>query len=110
MHMQHELADLRRALIEVDRALRPLRERPGSARLVRRLEGDLRRMQEDVDDLALEAAAVTGGGGPVLPGLQPIPIPPREPSAAYDPECEDEGLAGWRNPVSTQTRGGGSRR
>ena len=109
MPMHHELADLRRALTEVDRALRPLRERPGSARLVRRLEGDLRRMQEDVDDLAVEAAAVTAGTGPVLPGLAPIPIPPREPSATYDPECEDEGLAGWCNPVSAQTRGGGSR-
>jgi hypothetical protein len=100
MQMQEELAELRQALAGVNRALRPLRERPASQRLVRRLEADLRRMQEDVDDLALEAVAVTGVATPAVTDMQPIPIPPRDPVTTYDPECEDEGLAGWRTQVS----------
>ena len=99
MQMQQELTDLRTALLGVNRALRPLRERPASQRLVRRLEADLRRMQEDVDDLAQEATAVTGLTSVSDRDLQPIPIPPRDPGSVYDPECEDEGLAGWRAPA-----------
>jgi hypothetical protein len=99
MQMQQELARLRQTLHDVERALAPLRARPASQRLVRRLESDLRRMQEDVDDLALEAVAAAPTRPP-LPGLQPIPVPPREPLATYQPDCEDEGLAGWRAAAS----------
>jgi hypothetical protein len=100
MDLQGEIDELRRALAEVNRALRPLRERPASGRLVRRLEADLRRMQEDVDDLSLDAQPAAGGLLPPLRDFEPIPMPPREDFVTYDPEAEDEGLAGWRSPAA----------
>ena len=107
MNLQDELDGLRRALDEVNRALRPLRERPASSRLVRRLEADLRRMQEDVDDLNVDAQQAAAGSVPLARDFEPVPIPPRDDAVAYDPEAEDEGLAGWRNPVvSPQARVG----
>lgn len=105
MDLQGEIDDVRRALAEVNRALRPLRERPSSGRLVRRLEADLRRMQEDVDDLSLDARSPAGGSFPPSRDFEPIPIPPREDFVAYDPEAEDEGLAGWRSPAAPPQAG-----
>jgi hypothetical protein len=98
--LQGEIDELRRALAEVNLALRPLRERPSSGRLVRRLEADLRRMQEDVDDLSLDAQPPAGGLLPPLRDFEPIPVPPRDDFVTYDPEAEDEGLAGWRSPAA----------
>jgi hypothetical protein len=99
MTLHDELADVRRALAELDRALRPLRTRPASRRLVQRLDGDLRRMQEDVDDLAADELSGTDVLVPAARDFAPIPVPPRDLETAYDPECEDEGLAGWRTPA-----------
>jgi hypothetical protein len=100
MTLHDELADVRRALEELNRVLRPLRERPASRRLVQRLDGDLRRMQEDVDDLAAEARSGTDVLVPAARDFTPIPVPPRDLEMAYDPECEDEGLAGWSSPAA----------
>lgn len=105
MTLHDELDDVRRALEELNRALRPLRERPASRRLVHRLDGDLRRMQEDVDDLAAEEHPATDALVPPARDFAPIPVPPRDLEAAYDPECEDEGLAGWRGPVGQTSPG-----
>jgi hypothetical protein len=110
MTLHDELGDVRRALLELDLALRPLRERPASRRLVRRLDGDLRRMQEDVDDLAAEEHPATDRLVPAARDFVPVPMPPRDLDAAYDPECEDEGLAGWRNPVAPPAPGAERRR
>ena len=110
MTLNDELGDVRRALEELNRALRPLRERPASRRLVQRLDGDLRRMQEDVDDLAAEEHSATDGLVPQARDFAPIPVPPRDLDAAYDPECEDEGLAGWRSPVLPPPPGADRRR
>ena len=78
MTLHDELDDVRRALAELNRALRPLRERPASRRLVHRLDGDLRRMQEDVDDLAAEEHTAGDGLVPPARDFAPIPVPPRE--------------------------------
>ena len=100
MTLHDELGDVRRVLEELNRALRPLRERPASRRLVQRLDGDLRRMQEDVDDLAAEERSGSDVLVPAARDFIPIPVPPRDLETAYDPECEDEGLAGWRSPTA----------
>jgi hypothetical protein len=110
MTLHDELGDVRRALEELNRALRPLRERPASRRLVHRLDGDLRRMQEDVDDLAAEEHSADGGLVPQARDFVPILMPPRDLDAAYDPECEDEGLAGWRSPIQPPPPGADRRR
>jgi hypothetical protein len=110
MTLHDELADVRRALEELNRALRPLRERPASRRLVHRLDGDLRRMQEDVDDLAAEDHSVTDILVPAARDFAPIPMPPRDLETVYDPECEDEGLAGWRTPAASPPPGVDRRR
>jgi hypothetical protein len=110
MTLQEELGDLRRALDEVTRALQPLRERSVSSRLVRRLEADLRRMQEDVDDLAADAGSSVAPAIPQVRDFEPIPVPPRDPAVAYDPDSEDEGLAGWRSPNVAPSAPTGRRR
>jgi hypothetical protein len=110
MTLHDELAAVRRALAELDRTLHPLRARPASRRLVQRLDGDLRRMQEDVDDLAAEERSRSGVLVPAARDFAPIPVPPRDLETAYDPQCEDEGLAGWRtaadapSPVTDRRR------
>jgi hypothetical protein len=93
MTLQDEIAVVRRALNDVESAMRPLRERRAASRLVGRLEGDLRRAREDLDDLTAEAGPV-----PVQPlgDYQPVPVPPRSTGPDYDPECDDEGLSGSR--------------
>lgn len=59
MNLQKEFDGLRRSLDEVNRRLRLVRERTVSSRTARRLEDDLRRIQEDVDDLGVKVAAAT---------------------------------------------------
>src|SRR3954447_10079797 len=93
MSLQDEISAVRRGLDDVEVAMRPLRERGAASRLVRRLEGDLRRAREDLDDLAGEAGPV-----PAQPvgDYEPVPVPPRNTGPDYDPECDDEGLSGSR--------------
>lgn len=100
MDLHDELDALRQALDEVNRALRPLRARPASSRLVHRLDADLRRMQEDVDDLGADVQPPPNGSVPAARDFEPIPVPPRADIVTYDPEAEDEGLAGWRSPAA----------
>jgi hypothetical protein len=108
--LHDELGEVRLALEKLDRALRPLRERPASRRLMHRLDGDLRRMREDVEDLSSEEHYATDGLVPPARDFVPIPMPPRDLDAAYDPDCEDEGLAGWRSPVLPTPPGAERRR
>jgi hypothetical protein len=107
MSLQDEICAVRRGLDDVETAMRPLRERSAASRLVRRLEGDLRRAREDLDDLAAEAGPV-----PAQPAgdYTPVPVPPRSTDLDYDPECDDEGLSGSRfSPATTGSSGAGSR-
>src|SRR3954453_3688307 len=93
MSLQDEISAVRRGLDDVESAMRPLRERSAASRLVRRLEGDLRRAREDLDDLADEAGPV-----PAQPvgDYEPVPVPPPNPGPDFAPECDDEGLSGSR--------------
>lgn len=100
MSLQDEISAVRRGLDDVETAMRPLRERRAASRLVGRLEGDLRRAREDLDDLAAEAGPV-----PAQPAgdFTPVPVPPRSTGPDYDPECDDEGLSGSRFAPSAST-------
>lgn len=109
MTLHEELGDLRRALAEVERALQPLRERPASRRIVQRLSEDLRRLQEDAADLG-EDQHSGEARRPASGDLAPIPVPPADLGQAYDPTCEDEGLAGWRGPAAVVPPRDGRRR
>jgi hypothetical protein len=103
MTLHDEISAVRTGLDEVERAMRPLRERSAASRLVSRLEGDLRRAREDLDDLATEA-----GPAPTTPAAdyEPVLIPPRSSDPDYDPDCDDEGLSGSRlDPQSTAATG-----
>jgi hypothetical protein len=93
MSLQDEIAAVRRGLDDVERAMRPLRERSAASRLVGRLDGDLRRTREDLDDLAAEAGPVPFQA---TADYEPIPVPPRTSGPDYDPACDDEGLSGSR--------------
>src|SRR4051812_33846309 len=93
MSLHDEIAAVRRGLDEIERAMRPLRERSAASRLVLRLDGDLRRAHEDLDDLAAEVGPVPSQ--PVA-DYEPVLIPPRSTEPDYDPECDDEGLSGSR--------------
>ncbi len=93
MSLQDEISAVRRGLDDVEAAMRPLRERSAASRLVRRLEGDLRRAREDLDDLAAEAGPVPAQS---FGDYEPVPVPPRSSEPDYDPECDDEGLSGSR--------------
>lgn len=110
MDLEAEIAVLRRSLAGVNDALRPLRERPATRRLVQRLDADVRRMQEDVDDLAADGPSDGARAVPRARDFEPIGVPPRDPATGYDPECEDEGIAGWRSPVVPHPPEAGRRR
>ena len=88
MTLHDEISAVRTGLDEVERAMRPLRERSAASRLVSRLEGDLRRAREDLE----------AGPAPTTPAAdyEPVLIPPRSSDPDYDPDCDDEGLSGSR--------------
>jgi hypothetical protein len=94
MTLRDEIADVRRGLKEVERAMRPLRERRAASRLVNRLDGDVRRAHEDLDDLDAEAGSVPAQQAA---DYEPVPVPPRSNDPDYNPECDDEGLSGSRH-------------
>ena len=96
MSLQDEIAAVRRGLDDVERVMRPLRERSAASRLVGRLDSDLRRTREDLDDLATEAAEAGPVPSQARADYEPIPLPPRSTASDYDPACDDEGLSGSR--------------
>src|SRR4051812_13577385 len=98
MSLQDEISAVRRGLDDVEAAMRPLRERSAASRLVGRLEGDLRRAREDLDDLAAEAGPAPAQS---FGDYEPVPVPPRSTDPEYDPECDDEGLSGSRFSSAT---------
>jgi hypothetical protein len=107
MTLQDEIIAVRRALDDVERVMRPLRERSAASRLVGRLEGDLRRTREDLDDLSAEAGPLT----PQQPrDYEPVPVPPRSTDAGYDPDCDDEGVSGSRLGAASGVGSGRPRR
>ncbi|WP_131747853.1 hypothetical protein [Frankia sp. Cppng1_Ct_nod] len=103
----------RRAVEEARRRIGALHASSGH-RLTARIEVAIRRVVEDLDDLAADlvvpvdsvqgghsptAAAVGAGHGPPRRRGR-IPVPPRQNEPEFHPECDDEGLSGGWQPAA----------
>lgn len=85
-----ELADVRRALTALDRAVTGLRARHADTLGLRRLASDVRRLNEDVDLLGELRPAVRTGDR--LPRLEFVPDAPYSDDLWHG--ADDEGLDG----------------
>lgn len=119
--LRDELSAARRALEEVQVHVRSLRSWAAGSRLASRLESDVRRVVEDLDDLDAETGA-DGAAGPrwsPYPDVRssdtrpaagsipaPVPVPPRHGEPEFQPECDDEGLGGgWQADATAADTG-----
>ncbi|GAC1328086.1 MAG: hypothetical protein NVSMB13_14940 [Mycobacteriales bacterium] len=117
MALRDELAVVRRSVADAESAVAAIRRCAADARLVGRLEADVRRLREDVDDLEAglgpaEAEAAppqrVGGGIPGDAGLvaEPIPLPPADYPMERLEDCDDEGLGvSWHSSGVRHDRG-----
>jgi hypothetical protein len=92
MPMQEDVAEVRRALAALQRAVSTLETRYADSLGLRRLTSDVRRLAEDLDELGdLRLAKPTGDR---LPRLQFVHDKPYEPDFWRD--ADDEGVGGTR--------------
>ncbi|MGF7235997.1 MAG: hypothetical protein ACQSGP_13700 [Frankia sp.] len=120
-----ELRAARQAVEQAQSHVRTLRAQSGGSRVAGRLEVDVRRVVEDLDDLAAETGALgtgalgTGALGTgdrargTAPGfglrhrdVEPVPVPAsRRDEPEFQPECDDEGVGGgWHaDPPTNET-------
>jgi hypothetical protein len=106
-----ELRLARRAVEQAQAHVRTLREQASGSRVAGRLETDVRRVVEDLDDLAAEtgisAGAVFGhrgtGKGVGRSDVEQVPLPSsRRDVPEFQPECDDEGVGGgWHASLPT---------
>ena len=93
MTFQEDITSIRRALTAAEQGIASLSAGPVDRRLLHRIEVDLRRVREDLDELTNSKPAGPGGSAA---DYEPIPVPERNPGPDYDPEADDEGVAGLR--------------
>jgi hypothetical protein len=113
-----ELLAVRRAVEEAQQHVRTLRAHPVNTRLAGRLEADVRRVVEDIDDLAEETLLVGADRTDYQRRWRwsqdeaadpPVPVPARWGEPEFTPECDDEGVGGgWQE--ATSRSGSGRRR
>jgi hypothetical protein len=96
MTFAEDATTIRRAVTQAERAAVGLRT-TADRRLVTRLEADLRRVREDLDDLVATAEQSPATVTPATV-LEPVPDTGPEP-VAVDDEREDEGLGGLGRAV-----------
>ena len=105
MTFQEDITSVRRALAAAEQGIASLSAGPVDRRLLHRIEVDLRRVREDLDELT--NSRPTGPGGSTA-DYEPIPVPERNPGPDYDPESDDEGVAGLRQiggvPMESRAR------
>jgi hypothetical protein len=90
-----ELAAVRAALNDLERAVSDLRRRAGDTLGVRRLHTDVRRIEEDLAEIGpIESAPSSGAPSWSGTGLQAYP--PVEDEHALHRDSDDEGIGGWR--------------
>ncbi|WP_250279312.1 hypothetical protein [Frankia sp. Cppng1_Ct_nod] len=118
--LQDELLAVSRAVTEAQRHIQHLRMHAASSRVARRLEADVRRVMEDIDDLATETSSGSGSGNSdrgendALAGSsckvcsacnEPVFVPARQGEPEFQPECDDEGVAGgWQRHRNVSAR------
>jgi hypothetical protein len=116
-----ELLAVRRAVEEAQRHVRTLRAHPVNTRLTGRLEADVRRVGEVVEDLEDLAGETLPAGADrtdrqrrrrrAQDGVEdaPVPVPSRWGEPEFTPERDDEGVGGgWQD--ATSRHGSGRRR
>jgi len=92
MPLQEDIAEVRRALAALQRAVGTLETRYADSLGLRRLASDVRRLADDLDELGeLRLAKPTGDR---LPRLEFVPDKPYEPDFWRD--ADDEGVGGTR--------------
>ena len=92
MPLQEDVAEVRRALAALQRAVGTLETRYAGSLGLRRLTSDVRRLADDLDELGdLRLAKPTGDR---LPRLEFVPDKPYEPDFWRD--ADDEGVGGTR--------------
>lgn len=92
MPLQEDIAEVRRALAALQRAVGTLETRYADSLGLRRLTSDVRRLADDLDELGeLRLAKPTGDR---LPRLEFVPDKPYEPDFWRD--ADDEGVGGTR--------------
>ncbi|WP_322766638.1 hypothetical protein [Frankia sp. Cr1] len=116
--LQDELLAITRAVAEAQRHVRCVRRHAPSSRLAGRLEADVRRVLEDLDDLGAETlsrsetsgladadTAGTSACSVYSAGSEPVFVPARQGEPEFQPECDDEGVAGgWQRGRSVSPR------
>jgi hypothetical protein len=92
MPMHEDVAEVRRALAALHRAVGTLETRYAASLGLRRLTSDVQRLSDDLDELGeLRLAKPTGDR---LPRLEFVPDKPYEPDFWRD--ADDEGVGGTR--------------
>lgn len=89
-----ELAAVRAAWSELERAVSALRQRTGDTLGVRRLTTDVRRIGEDLDEVGAVPAETRPGSAWSATGLKAYPHHEDEHTLHHD--SDDEGIGGWR--------------
>ncbi|WP_131765910.1 hypothetical protein [Candidatus Protofrankia californiensis] len=110
--LRGELFAVTTAVQEVQRHIRHLRTHAPNSRAADRLEADVRRVMEDIDDLAAETAVLAESGSSDEPHAdtacechEPVFVPARHDEPEFQPECDDEGVAGgWQRHRAVSPR------
>jgi hypothetical protein len=90
-----ELAAVRAALSDLERAVSDLRQRAGSSLGMRRLDTDVRRVREDLDEIGpIEIKPAAAARAWSATGLQAYPQ--TEDEHVLHRDSDDEGIGGWR--------------
>lgn len=101
MTSSNELAAVRAAVTDLERAVAALRRQTGESLGMRRLQTDVRRLAEDLDELgpaevAPRALGASPTKGPTWPGTGLQTYPEGEDELTLHRDSDDEGIGGWR--------------
>ncbi|WP_239336350.1 hypothetical protein [Frankia sp. CiP3] len=113
--LRDELLAVLRAVQEAQRHVHHVRCHAPSSRMAGRLEADVRRVLEDIDDLEAETMTRSGANGLDPAGTadgpacstryEPVFVPARQGEPEFQPECDDEGVAGgWQRHRTVSPR------
>ncbi|WP_139342411.1 MULTISPECIES: hypothetical protein [Protofrankia] len=110
--LRGELSAVTTAVQEAQRHIQRLRIQAPNSRAADRLAADVRRVMEDIDDLAAETVVPTEIDSSDKPPTdttrespEPVFVPARHGESEFQPECDDEGVAGgWQRHRAVSSR------